>query len=179
MINEFEDPFAPLTDEMRTVLTTFHQLAVPHIVVGGFAVRVHGVLRAVGDLDLLVESTHDSLARLSSALLTIGVKEATDVAVLFQRSANAKWRWHDGRDDHHINLLTQVDGFRFLVAAQDSHISDIGGSPIAVLSKEKLIASKRTAAANPQRDEKALQDLEDLRMLLQQDEQERVPERRQ
>src|SRR5579871_3133815 len=169
MIDEFQDPFAPLTDEMRTMLTTFHQFAVPHIVVGGFAVRVHGCLRAVADLDVLVDSTHENLARLSNALLSIGVKEAAEVAVLFQRSAKAEWRWHDGRDDHHVDLLTQVDGFRFLVAAQDSHISDIGGRPIAILSKEKLIASKRSAAANPNRGEKALQDLEDLRMLLQQD----------
>lgn len=177
MIDEFEDPFSPLTNEMRAMLTTFHQLAVPHVVVGGFAVRVHGFLRPVGNLDLLVESTHESLARLSNALSSIGVKDAADVAVLFQRNAKAKWRWHDSRDGHYVDLLTQVDGFRFLVAAQDSHISDIGGRPIAVLSKEKLIASKRTAAANPERGEKALQDLEDLRILLQPDGQEGISER--
>jgi len=166
MIEVLEDAFAPLTDEMRALLITFHELAVPHIVVGGFAVRVHGYLRTVGDLDLLVESTDDSLARLSKALTSLGIKEAADVAVLFQRSAKAKWRWRDGRNDYYVDLLTQVDDFRFVAAAEDPEMVDTGNIRLSVLSKQKLLASKRAAAANPKRGEKAFQDMEDLRMLL-------------
>src|SRR5437667_1077358 len=37
MNEQLEDPFDPLTDEMRAMLLKFHELAVPHIVIGGFA----------------------------------------------------------------------------------------------------------------------------------------------
>ena len=165
MNEQLEDPFDPLTDEMRAMLLKFREVAVPHIVIGGFAVRVHGFLRTVRDLDLLVESTDDSLARLSKALTNLGVKEVANIAALFRRSAKAKWRWRDGHDDHYVDLLTQLDNYGFAAVAEDSLLVSVGNMQISVLSKEKLIASKRTAAANPKRGEKALQDMEDLEAL--------------
>jgi hypothetical protein len=165
MNNEPEVAFDPLTVEMLSMLNAFRDLAVPHIVVGGFAVRVHGHLRAVGDLDLLVDTSGDSLTRLYEALGRLGIEGAAEITALFGRSAKAKWRWRDGHEDHYVDLLTQVDEYRFGAAAEDVFLVRLGALLLSVLSRRKLIATKRVAAANPKRGEKAAQDMEDLEAL--------------
>ena len=115
LAEELEAAFDALSDDQLRMLKTFQELAVPHLVVGGFAVRVHAHLRAVEDLDLLVDTSEESLSTLFAALTRLGVHNAGEVIALFGRSSGARWGWVEG----HIDLLTRVHDYRFRDAVQD------------------------------------------------------------
>ena len=51
-----ERPFEALPNDALRLLRTFAIQEVRFLIVGGYAVRVHGYLRPVADLDLLVDT---------------------------------------------------------------------------------------------------------------------------
>jgi len=60
---------------LATVCDLLNAAGVKYVVVGGFAVALHGVVRATKDIDILIEPTLDNAQRALKALegLTWGV----------------------------------------------------------------------------------------------------------
>ena len=67
-----EQPFDTLSQDQRLLVGTVQQEEVRVIVIGGYAVRVHGYLRAAEDFDLLVDATEENLIGLQRALTSAG-----------------------------------------------------------------------------------------------------------
>ena len=56
----------------RDLLALFKDHKVKHIIVGAYALAVHGAPRMTGDLDILVEPTSDNATRVLAALEQFG-----------------------------------------------------------------------------------------------------------
>mgnify|MGYP001195383129 CR=1 FL=1 len=53
-------------------LELLNEQEVKYVVLGGYAVIIHGYVRATGDMDILIEASHDNAERLITALIKFG-----------------------------------------------------------------------------------------------------------
>jgi hypothetical protein len=127
---------------------------VQYLVVGGYAFAVHAHPRYTGDLDLFVRASEENARRIIDALDEFGF-------------ASPSLTWNDlatpskvvqiGYPPLRLDLLTSIDGISFDHAWPRRVQSMYGNQPIQVLSKEDLIANKRSSGRKQD-----LLDLEDL-----------------
>ena len=62
-----------LPEDFREFLNFLNEKRVEYLVVGGWALGVHGYVRATGDIDLWIGSAEENLDRLLTALHLFGV----------------------------------------------------------------------------------------------------------
>ena len=141
------------------ILLAFETEKVEFLIVGGFAMAVHGAPRFTGDIDLWVrpdsanaERVHRALARFGAPLATHGVA-ASDFSV-----PGAVYQM--GLPPRRIDVLTVIDGVPFDEAWKGKVEKELGGLNLPFLGLAELIRNKR-AAGRP----KDLLDIELLREL--------------
>lgn len=131
------------------------------LVVGAYAVGVHGHPRATGDLDLWVEASAENAPRIWQALRVFGAplhqiseSEFVTAGIVFQI----------GVVPRRIDLLTQISGVEFAAAWSRRTAAVFGDLTCPVLGREDLLVNKRSTGRD--------KDLVDARAL------ERLPPRR-
>ena len=112
------------------------------LVVGAYAVAVHGRPRATGDLDLWVRPTEENaqrvwkaLARFGASLDDLRLEDLVSDDLVFQIGVAP------GR----IDILTSIGSIRFADAWQGHVVVDIEGLRVPVIGKECLIRAKLEA----------------------------------
>ncbi|MBT1698931.1 hypothetical protein KK083_18705 [Fulvivirgaceae bacterium PWU4] len=65
-------------DEIISFLRDLHSADVKYLLVGGFAVAFHGLVRATHDLDLWIKSEEENLRKLKEILIRHGVQGLTN-----------------------------------------------------------------------------------------------------
>lgn len=125
------------------ILATLNRHGVRYVVVGGFAVAAHGVVRATEDLDLVVERAWENAARLADALKELEARAEGGKGALRRealvRPADRELETRHGR----LHLLHEVRGvpsYPDLLPAKELRIDD---QVIPVCSIEKLREMKR------------------------------------
>lgn len=117
---------------------------VNYVVVGGFAVIIHGFPRTTADIDLVVETTHDNIERLKKALNQIfhdkSVEEIT--ASDLNKYAVVRYGTPDGFYIDIIGKIGQVADYKSL--SGDVTTYEISDTKIPVCSLENLIRIKKT-----------------------------------
>lgn len=148
-----------LNPDFMDILLAFGAEKVEFLIVGGFAMAVHGAPRFTGDIDLWVrpslanaERVHRALARFGAPLATHGVA-ASDFAL-----PGAVYQM--GLPPRRIDVLTAIDGVAFEDAWSGKVERELGGVNLPFLGLAELIRNKR-AAGRP----KDLLDIELLREL--------------
>lgn len=145
-------------DKLAALIDTARALeagGVPHALIGGLAVGIHaGVPRATVDVDVAA---------------ALGVGRALAVQAM-ERAGFAK----TGEFEHSVNFrhasgepvqLAFDPEFDPMIARAER--IDLGGTSLAIVRKEDLIAMKRRAAADPsRRKSKRLRDQADVELLL-------------
>lgn len=120
------------------------------MVVGAYAMAVHGRPRATGDIDLWVEATAENAVKVYRALQAFGAPlqdlseaDLTTPGVVFQM----------GLPPRRIDILTRVSGLEF-VDAWPSHVeARFGDVVVPVIGLVDLIKNKRaTGRAKDQLD---------------------------
>jgi hypothetical protein len=152
------------------LLRTLHERGVEYVVVGGFAVNAHGVIRVTKDLDIVPNPTDENLGRLATTLrdLNARILDTSDFqADELPADPTRKEDLAMGGNFCMSTRLGRLDVMQWLsgIDSEDLHgrlvagaiKSDVDGIPIQVCGLEDLRAMKR-AAGRPQ-------DLEDLRRL--------------
>ena len=64
-----------LSDDFRDCIDALNEHEVSFVLVGGYAVGYHGVVRATGDIEFLYEQTPENVERLCTALQDFGAPE--------------------------------------------------------------------------------------------------------
>ena len=146
-----------LPDDYADMLVELHAAGADFLLIGGWAVAVHGHGRATDDLDVLVRPTLDNAGRVYAALVEFGapLRQHEVSEGLF---AEPRYGYRFGREPLLIELLTEIDGVTFDEAAQDALTVQVAGVEIRVIGRAALIANKR-ASGRPK-------DLADLDALL-------------
>jgi hypothetical protein len=150
-----------LSPEEKRVLTELLKRGVRFVVVGGFAVRAHGYLRPVEDLDLLVETTEQNLRELREALFTVGA-DKPDLIVEHLSKPKAKVIWRD------VEFFSSMCGLPFHAVYKAAVYQQFSSGQVLVMSRPHLIEAKRYAQQADDRGPKANQDREDLLWLIDQ-----------
>ena len=141
-------------------MNAFIAEGVEFLVVGAYALAVHGIPRATGDLDLHVHSTPDNAARVFNALKAFGAP----LSDLTEKDLSTPGTVYQiGLSPNRIDVLTLIDGVSFDQAWENRIDIDVDGIIIPVIGRQDLIRNKR-AVGRPQ-------DLVDVERLL-----EEIPE---
>jgi len=110
------------------------------LVVGAYAMAVHGVPRATGDIDVWVEPTAENAAKVWEALKQFGaplqhitIRDLSQPDVVFQM----------GPPPRRIDILTQISGVEFEVAWQNRISGMFGEVEAFVIGTDELLQNKR------------------------------------
>jgi hypothetical protein len=135
-----------MNQDFLDLLGALSDAEVRFLIVGGYAVGVHGHPRATKDLDVWVEASPENAARLMAALRAFvapigGLTEAD--------FATPGTGFMMGRPPSRIDILTQIAGLEFGSAWGRRITRMFDGRACPVISIEDLITNKR-AAGRPQ-----------------------------
>jgi hypothetical protein len=114
------------------------------VVVGGWAVAVHGHGRATDDLDILVRPTPENARRVYDALLQFGAPLAAH-GVTSDLFAKDRYGYRIGVKPVLIEILTTVSGIDFDEAKREPIIVEVAGRGVPFIGRRALLANKRAA----------------------------------
>jgi hypothetical protein len=146
-----------LNPDFRDLLKAFAEEDVEFVIVGAYALAMHGVPRFTGDLDVLVRPSADNAARVWRALQRFGapVESAGVVAADF---ATPGVVYQIGLSPRRIDVLTEISGVSFDEAWATRTSAELEGRTVFFIGREALVRNK-LATGRP----KDLADVERLR----------------
>jgi len=136
------------------LLQAFAEAEVRFLVVGAYALALHGRPRATGDLDLWVEATPENAPRVIRALRAFGAPLGHITEANFSQPGIV---FQIGLSPRRIDLLTELTGLSFSEAWESRVRHSFGPCEVDFIGRNALIKNKR-ATGRPQ-------DLVDLEML--------------
>lgn len=140
-----------LPPDFREFLTLLNANAVDYIVVGGYAVNLHGFVRATGDIDVWLRTSEENAAKLRVALRQFGF---SDEAIPPNFAAQPTRVLAIGVPPFRIEMLTAISGVAFEDALLRRIVVNMDGLPVPVISREDLRTNKKASGR--------LKDLADL-----------------
>lgn len=147
---------------LAAVCRLLNEADVAYVVVGGFALAYHGVVRATKDIDILIEPTVDNARRALQALegLSWGVSGDLDPADVAANPITVIG------DDPRVDLLTLAWSVRYADAAPTAERVQIEGVEVPFVDIDTLIRSKQTDRFQDKAD---VENLERVKRLLESD----------
>lgn len=143
-------------EEFLEFIEALNNQEVEYIIVGGYAVILHGYPRTTGDLDVWVDKTEANYDRLVNAFAEFKMPLFDMTAENFLQNPKMDV-FAFGRSPVSIEILNAVKGLQFENAYQNSISRTMSEVDVRLLSREDLLTAKR--AANRPRD---LNDIENL-----------------
>ena len=143
-----------LTDDFREFLRLLGARRVEYLLIGGYAVALHGYPRATVDLDIWVRVEPDNAARIVAALRDFGFDSPLLAERLFLLADQIV---RLGVPPFRIELLTSIAGVDFDACRTRAVLMEIDGLTVPVISLDDLKINKRAAGRH-----KDLADLEHL-----------------
>jgi len=133
-----------VSDDMRDMLQALTEAQVRFLVVGAFAMAVHGLPRATGDIDIWIRPDPQNAARVMAALRAFGapVEQHGVVAADFAAEGVV---YEMGVPPNRIDLLTRIDGVTFDDAFARRIVGALLGVAVPVIGLSDLIANKRAS----------------------------------
>ena len=140
--------------DFKELLEFFNARKVEYLIVGGFAVAHHGLVRATKDIDLYVHPTRANAERILAALHDFGFKPANLGLEDFVKPGQIIQL---GYPPVRVDIITSIAGVSWEQAIAGLSQGDYGGAPVPFIGREELIASKKATGR--------LQDLADAERL--------------
>lgn len=138
----------------RAFLKSFNDAAVEYMVVGGYAVIMHGYVRNTGDIDIWVKSDRANAERIVSALINFGfAPEDVDEDIFIGPQQIVRM----GNEPEKIEIITSIEGVQWEECIAHCVKCDIDGLEVPFIGLSDL--RKNKAEAGRHRD---LADLEEL-----------------
>jgi hypothetical protein len=131
-----------LNEDYKEMLQILLDNKVKFLIVGAYAMGMHGYPRATGDLDIWVQPStpnsiniYNSLAKFGATLDQINAETFIEKKIVFQV----------GIVPRRIDILTFIDGVEFDAAFKNRDNIEIEGITIPFLSKKDLIKNKEAS----------------------------------
>jgi hypothetical protein len=134
----------PLVDDFRDLLVAFADGGVDFVVIGGWALALHGYARGTDDMDVFVRSTRDNAQRVFDALTAFGAPVAAH-GVTADLFAKQGYGYRMGVKPNLIEVLTSIDGVDFDAAANGARTFELDGRQIPFIGRSALMLNKRAA----------------------------------
>jgi hypothetical protein len=143
-----------LTDDFKEFLRLLNATRVDYLLVGGYAVGLHGYPRATVDLDVWVRAAPDNAERIVQALRAFGFDLPALEPQLF---LDPRRIVRFGTPPFRIEVMTSIDGVDYDTCRRRASVFEVDGVSIPVISLDDLKTNKRAAGRN-----KDLADLDNL-----------------
>jgi len=114
---------------------------VKFLVVGAYALGVHGYPRATGDIDIWVEPSQENAQKIFEVLSQFG----SPIKEISKETFSAKGIiFQIGVPPRRIDLITEIDGVKFLNAYKNRKIVTLQNLRVPFLSLKDLIRNKQS-----------------------------------
>ena len=132
---------APELEDLLKLCEALNAEGVRYVLIGGFAVILHGFVRATKDIDLLIDASADNVQRLKRAMAFL----PDNAIALIADDEVEKYQVVRIADEIVVDLLKAACGVDYARAADGGiEIRTVDGVAIAVGRKELLIETKQT-----------------------------------
>ena len=131
---------APELEDLVSLCKALNAENVRYVLIGGFAVILHGFVRATKDIDLLVDASPENVQRLKRAMATLpdnAIELITDDEI-------ERYEVVRVADEIVVDLMKSAGGVRYDQATQRIDTIALQGIEIPVADKELLIQTKQT-----------------------------------
>ena len=130
-----------LNKDYKEMLQSLLENKVEFLVVGAYAMAVHGYPRATGDMDLWVFTSRENAEKVYNALVEFGAPLGQITKDSFSEKGLV---FQIGVAPCRIDIITQIDGVEFEQAYPKRKEVEIDGIKFPVISKEDLIHNKES-----------------------------------
>ncbi|OQP60041.1 hypothetical protein A3860_35310 [Niastella vici] len=143
-------------DDFRDFIRALNNHNVEYILVGGYAVILHGYRRVTGDMDIWVNRTKENYYKLARAFheFRLPLFDMTEEKFLDVNSADV---FSYGRPPVSIDIITELKGVEFNYAFSQAQLFEEEGLKIRFIHLNNLIEAKKAAGRH-----KDLDDIEKL-----------------
>lgn len=143
-------------DDFRDFIQALNNHEVEYILVGGYAVILHGYRRITGDMDIWVNRTTENYIKIVQAFAEFGLSifDMTEENFMDLEYADV---FSFGRSPFAIDMLTKLKGVEFDEAFSQAQVFNEEGLMIKFIHLNNLIQAKKAAGRH-----KDLDDLEKL-----------------
>jgi hypothetical protein len=133
---------APELEDVVGLCRSLNREAVRYLLIGGWAMILHGAVRTTKDIDLLVEPTAENVQALRRALADLPDNAARELA----DDEVTRYGVVRVADEVVVDLMASACGVTFeeAIAEGAAERMIVEGVPIAVAGKEMLIRTKQT-----------------------------------
>jgi len=129
-----------MNQDFLDLLRAFVDRDVRFLIVGAYALAVHGRPRATGDLDVWVDPTPDNASKIVQALAEFGAPAGQVSADDFSRPGIV---FQMGLPPCRIDVLTELSGLTFTQAWPGRIQAAFGPITVNVIGRDAFIANKR------------------------------------
>jgi hypothetical protein len=130
----------PTIDDIRRICRALDEAEAHYVLIGGFAVILHGGLRTTKDIDLLVDPEPANVERLKRALSVLEDAAAREI----EAGDLQKYTVVRVADEVLVDLLAAACGVTWSEARASALRMDLEGTPVIVADVETLIRTKMT-----------------------------------
>ena len=130
----------PTIDDVRRICRALEDAGARYVLIGGFAVILHGGHRTTNDIDLLVEPTPENVARLKQALSVLEDDAAREIGLDDLQTYSVV----RVADEVMVDLLAVACGVTWSDAHTSAERIDLDGTLVLVADRQTLIRTKRT-----------------------------------
>lgn len=134
MVNLFNEDF-------REFIQSLNINNVEYLLIGGYAVILHGYIRSTGDMDVWVHKTEENYENLIKALHQFGVPVISKSEFL----GNEFDVWGFGKEPNKIEIMNYVKGIEFQDAYLKSDIYHDDNLSIRFIQIKHLLMAKEAA----------------------------------
>jgi predicted nucleotidyltransferase len=128
-----------LSPDFHDFIVRLNEHQVECVLVGGYALGVHGVIRATGDIDFMYRRTTKNVKRLIAAMSEFGAPaNVLDEEALMTAGIVTQF----GKPPQRIDLLNAIDGVTFPAVWKGAMTVRIDGQRISVIGLKELRANK-------------------------------------
>lgn len=132
---------APELEDLLALCQALNDHHVRYVLIGGFAVILHGFVRATKDIDLLVDASSENIHSLKSAMSVL----PDNAAALISDDEVGKYTVVRIADEIVVDLMASACGVSYEMARVSGiEIRNVEGVAIPVATKELLIRTKQT-----------------------------------
>ena len=144
-----------LSPDFFDFIICLNERGVDVVLIGGYALAIHGVVRATGDIDFLYWRTRANVRRLCRAMEDFGApSEVIDVDALMIQEIVTQF----GQPPHRIDLLNTIDGVGFDQVWAGTTSTTLQAQKLRVIGLAELQLNKAATGRK--------KDAEDVRRLL-------------
>lgn len=145
----------PELADVSKICRALNELGARYVLIGGFGVISHGLVRSTKDVDLLIDDSPENVAVVKKALGILSDNAAAELDDDDVRNYTVV----RVADEVVVDLMGQACGVRYEEAIRDAVTKEIQGVPVPVASLLTLMRTKETLRPSDAADRGFLQEL--------------------